>query len=254
MSGRRSQTSKSSKENKAAADQNISQQLEEINAKLAKLDSLEKLNKDLLTKLLKLSQRVDAVTVENRKLKQEVVDLKQAQLQKEVLIKGFKLEQPKQHLEAFNKVCELVGFEASKDVEEVRPLVFKQNKRTDAVLVKFWRVQDKQRFIGCVRALKRPVTPAELNIRSQNKFVLVQDHLTPEKLELHRQTWELCKLGLQRPWIYNGSTWTTHPETNKRFRVADSGDLEDLQFILVTAQQTGRKDPALSTEVIVSGN
>uniref|UniRef100_A0A8D8JRT6 (northern house mosquito) hypothetical protein n=1 Tax=Culex pipiens TaxID=7175 RepID=A0A8D8JRT6_CULPI len=254
MSGRRSQTSKSSKENKAAADQNISQQLEEINAKLAKLDSLEKLNKDLLTKLLKLSQRVDAVTVENRKLKQEVVDLKQAQLQKEVLIKGFKLEQPKQHLEAFNKVCELVGFEASKVVEEVRPLVFKQNKRTDAVLVKFWRVQDKQRFIGCVRALKRPVTLAELNIRSQNKFVLVQDHLTPEKLELHRQTWELCKLGLQRPWIYNGSTWTTHPETNKRFRVADSGDLEDLQFILVTAQQTGRKDPALSTEVIVSGN
>lgn len=111
----RSQTSKSSKENKAAADQNsnISQQLEEINAKLAKLDSLEKLNKDLLTKLLKLSQRVDAVTVENRKLKQEVVDLKQAQLQKEVLIKGFKLEQPKQHLEAFTKVGELVGFEAS---------------------------------------------------------------------------------------------------------------------------------------------
>ncbi|KAL1396354.1 hypothetical protein pipiens_010573 [Culex pipiens pipiens] len=207
MSGRRSQTSKSSKENKAAADQNsnISQQLEEINAKLAKLDSLENLNKDLLTKLLELSQRVDAVTVENRKLKQEVVDLKQAQLQKE------------------------------------------QNKRTDAVLVKFWRVQDKQRFIGCVRALKRPVTPAELNIRSQNKFVLVQYYLTPEKLELHRQTWELCKLGLQRPWIYNDSTWTTHPETNKRFRVADSGDLEDLQFILVTAQQTGRKDPALST-------
>ena len=74
MSGRRSQTSKSSKENKAAVDQNvnIAQQLQEINTKLAKLDALEKLNKDLLTKLLQLSQRVDAVTVENRKLKQEV--------------------------------------------------------------------------------------------------------------------------------------------------------------------------------------
>ncbi|EDS25660.1 UDP-glucuronosyltransferase 2B20 [Culex quinquefasciatus] len=193
----------SSKENKAAADQNsnISQQLEEINAKLAKLDSLEKLNKDLLTKLLKLSQRVDAVTVESRKCPSNI----------------------------WKPSPRFASWLASRNP---RTLVFKQNKRTDAVLVKFWRVQDKQRFIGCVRALKRPVTPAELNIRSQNKFVLVQDHLTPEKVELHRQTWELCMLGLQRPWIYNGSTWTTHPETNKRF------------------QQTGRKDPAHSTEIV----
>lgn len=229
------------------------QQLHEISVKLRKLDELEKHNKDLLKQVLQLSRRVDDVTVENRKLKQEVEDLKQDKLQKEVLIKGIKLQQPKQHQEVFNKVCEVVGFGTPKDVEEVRPLVFKQNQRTDAVVVKFRRIQDKQRFIHCVRSLKRPVTPADLNIRSQNKFVLIQDHLTPEKLKLHRQAWDLCKLGLQRPWLFKGSTWTTHPETNQRIRIADSGDIEELEFILVTSGKAGRKDPELGSEVIVSG-
>lgn len=220
-SDRRSIPTKAAKHGKLPSDQgssSISLQLQEISTKLSKLDELEKLNRELLGKLLKLTHRVDTVTVENRLLKQEIEDLKQSKLQEEVLIKGFKLEHPKQHLEVFHKVCELAGSSLAGD-EEVRPLIFKNNKRTDAVLVKFRRVEDKSRFIRNVRTLKKPLSPRDLNVRSQNKFVLVQDHLTTEKQKVHKQTWDLCKLGLQRPWFYKGSTWITHPETKKLSRV-----------------------------------
>lgn len=250
---RRSNTTKVGKESKLDGDQgnlNLTQQLQQISAKLAKLDELEKLNRDFLGQLLQLSHRVTAVTVENRLLKQEIEDLKQERLQEEVLIKGFKLQNPNHHQEVFRKVCDVVGSDAAEAVKEVRPLVFKQNKKTDAVLVKFRRVEDKSRFIQRVRALKRPVTPGDLNIKSTNKFVLIQDHLTPEKQRVHRLTWDLCKLGLQRPWFYKGSTWITHPETKKRFRVADSKDVEEVEFILVT-QGNGSSNP-INTQVTVS--
>lgn len=249
-SDRRSVNGKAVKNVKAQQDQvAITQQLQEISDKLSKLDELEKLNKELLCKLLKLSQRVDAVTVENRLLKQEIDNLKQAQLQDEILIKGFKLEHPKQHLEVFQNVCKATSFE-DPDVKEVRPLVFKKNQHTDAVLVKFWRVEDKARFIKSVRSIKKPLTPRDIGVRSKSKFILVQDHLTPEKLKLHSRTWELVKLGLQRPWFYRGSTWINHPDSKKPFCVADAKDIDDIEFILVTRE----KSHPNTNEVIESEN
>lgn len=249
MSNRRSNTAKAGKESKSNGD--VAQQLEQISAKLSKLDELEKLNRDLLGQLLKLSHRVTEVTVENRLLRQEIEDLKQERLQEEVLIKGFKLQGPEHHQEVFHKVCEVIGADVAENVKEVRPLIFKQNRKTDAVLVKFWRVGDKHQFIQRVRALKRPITPGDLNIKSMNKFVLIQDHLTPEKQRVHRLTWELCKLGLQKPWFYKGSTWVTHPETQKRLRVADSKDVDELQFLLVT-QGKVNTNSNLDNQVTVS--
>ncbi|KAL1376938.1 hypothetical protein pipiens_016593 [Culex pipiens pipiens] len=146
--------------------------------------------------LLKLSNRVTEVTVENRHLRQEIDVLKQERLQEEVLIQGIKLQGPEHNQEVFHKVCEVIGADVAENVKEVGPLIFKQNRKTDAVLVKFWRVSDKHQFIQRVRALKRPITPRDLNIKSLNKFFLIQDHLAPEKQRVHRMTWELCKLGL----------------------------------------------------------
>lgn len=251
MTSRRSVNSKVGKTSKPQIDQEaISQQLQEISAKLCKLDELEKLNKVLQGNLLKLSHRVDAVTAENRLLKQEIADLKQAQLQDEILIKGFKLERPEQHREVFQNVCKATGFEAP-DVKEVRPLVFKKNQHTDAVLVKFWRVEDKNRFIKCVRSIKKPLTPRDVNVRSKSKFILVQDHLTPEKLQLHNKAWDLTKLGLQRPWFYRGSTWISHSESKKPFRVGDLKDVDEIEFILCTREDNGHPD---LSEVIGSEN
>ncbi|KAL9705115.1 hypothetical protein quinque_008633 [Culex quinquefasciatus] len=242
MTSRRSVNSKVGKTSKPQIDQEaISQQLQEISAKLCKLDELEKLNKVLQGNLLKLSHRVDAVTAENRLLKQEIADLKQAQLQDEILIKGFKLKRPEQHREVFQNVCKATGFEAP-DVKEVRPLVFKKNQHTDAVLVKFWRVEDKNRFIKCVRSIKKPLTPRDVNVRSKSKFILVQDHLTPEKLQLHNKAWDLTKLGLQRPWFYRGSTWISHSESKKPFRVGDLKDVDEIEFILCTREDNGHPD------------
>ncbi|EDS33493.1 conserved hypothetical protein [Culex quinquefasciatus] len=255
-SDRRSINSKGGKNGKSAnsetANSTVSQQLQEISAKLQKLDDLEKLNKDLYGKLLQLAHRVDVVSAENRLLKREIEDLRQDRLQEEVLIKGFKFERPNQHLEVFRGVCERAGFDTPDDVKEVRPLVFKHNKRTDAVLVKFWRVEDKGRFIRCIRSLKKPIAPRDIDIRSPNKFILVQDHLTPEKHKIHTKAWDLCKLGLQRPWIYKGSTWITHPESNKRFRVADLGDLADIEFVLVTREGTAQGSATVQSKVTVS--
>ena len=119
------------------------------------------------------------------------------------------------------------------------------------MLVQFWGVGDKNRFIQRVRALKRPITPGDLNAKSENKFVLIQDHLTPGKQRVHRETWELCKLGLQKPWFFKGSTWITHPETQKRFRVADSKDVEEIQFLLVTQGEV-TTNSNLNNQVTVS--
>lgn len=237
--GRSSISSKASKQDKAGSscDSSISQRLDEISAKLSKLDELEKLNKDLLKSVLKLQNRIDVLATENRLLKQEVEDLKQAGLQDELLIKGVKLDSPQQCLDVWRKVSEGIGFDGSKAVKDVRPLIFQKNEHTDAVLVKFWSVEGKGRFIKSVRNLKKPLTPRDLNIKSKNKVLIFQDHLTKEKQRIHKQTGDLCKLGLQRPWIYRGSTWVIHPETKKRCCIKDSADVEKLEFVLVTAQQ-----------------
>ncbi|KAL9692577.1 hypothetical protein quinque_000128 [Culex quinquefasciatus] len=58
--------------NSETANSSVSQQLQEIYAKLQKLDDLEKLSKDLLGKLLQLAQRVDVVSAENRLLKWDI--------------------------------------------------------------------------------------------------------------------------------------------------------------------------------------
>ncbi|KAL1399143.1 hypothetical protein pipiens_008431 [Culex pipiens pipiens] len=199
-SDRRSINSKGGKNGKSVnsetANFTVSQQLQEISAKLQKLDDLEKLNKDLYGKLLQLAHRVDVVSAENRLLKREIEDLRQDRLQEEVLIKGFKLERPNQHLEVFLGVCERAGFDTPDDVKE--------------------------------------------------------DHLTPEKHKIHTKAWDLCKLGLQRPWIYKGSTWITHPESNKRFRVADLGDLADIEFVLVTREGTAQGSATVQSKVTVS--
>ncbi|KAL1400619.1 hypothetical protein pipiens_007278 [Culex pipiens pipiens] len=85
--------------NSETANSSVSQQLQEIYAKLQKLDDLEKLSKDLLGKLLQLAHRIDV---------------------EEVLIKGIMLERPNQHLEVFRGVCGRAGFNAPDDVKEVR--------------------------------------------------------------------------------------------------------------------------------------
>ncbi|KAL1375139.1 hypothetical protein pipiens_017675 [Culex pipiens pipiens] len=90
--------------NSGTANSSVSQQLQEIYAKLQKLDDLEKLSKDLLGKLLQLAHR----------------ELRQDRLQEEALIKGVKLECPNQHLEVFRGVCGRAGFNAPDDVKEVR--------------------------------------------------------------------------------------------------------------------------------------
>ncbi|KAL9698102.1 hypothetical protein quinque_001543 [Culex quinquefasciatus] len=109
--------------NSETANSSVSQQLQEISAKLQKLDDprddLEKLSKELLGKLPQLAHRVDVVSAENRLLKWEIEELWQDRLQEEVLIKGIKLERPKQHLEVFRGVCERAGFHASDDVKEI---------------------------------------------------------------------------------------------------------------------------------------
>ncbi|KAL1378621.1 hypothetical protein pipiens_015470 [Culex pipiens pipiens] len=51
--------------NSETANSSVSQQLQEIYAKLQKLDDLEKLSKDLLGKLLQLAHRIDVVSAEN---------------------------------------------------------------------------------------------------------------------------------------------------------------------------------------------
>ncbi|KAL1391557.1 hypothetical protein pipiens_003135 [Culex pipiens pipiens] len=97
--------------NSETANSSVSQQLQEIYAKLQKLDDLEKLSKDLLGKLLQLAHRIDV---------------------EEVLIKGIMLERPNQHLEVFRGVCGRAGFNAPDDVKRC---AFKNNKRADAVQV-----------------------------------------------------------------------------------------------------------------------
>lgn len=87
-SGRRSINSKSGMNGKSTNSEtpnsSVSQQLQEIYAKLRKLDDLEKLSKDLVGKL------VDVVSAENRLLKWEIEE-RQDRLQEDVLIKGIKL-------------------------------------------------------------------------------------------------------------------------------------------------------------------
>ncbi|KAL1399488.1 hypothetical protein pipiens_008173 [Culex pipiens pipiens] len=126
--------------NSETANSSVSLQLQEIYAKLQKLDDLEKLSKDLLGKLLQLAHRIDV-----------------------------------------------------------------NNKRTDAVLVKFWRVEDKGRFIRCI--LKNPLRHETNQTDSVgNKLLLNELHVTSTtfrtrvlaettlKAELKPPHWNILKL------------------------------------------------------------
>lgn len=212
----------------------IAMQLQQISAKLAKLDELEKLNKDLLESVLKLSHKVDVITRENRQLKQDILDLKQSKLQKELIIKGVKLVHPEQHIEVCNKLSTIINYPSAHSIVQIKPIVFSKNKITDAVVVKFRSLEDKKLFIKGVRNLKKPLSPCDLGIQSANKQIFVQDNLTKEKSRLHGQVKALHKIGLKSSWIYRGSTWIIHPVSNERYRIKDVEDVNEIEFQLVT--------------------
>lgn len=202
-SNRQSKGSASSGSKRIAESENIdiAEQLQVISNKLSKLDELEKLNKDLLKTVLQLTHRVDLIAQENRQLKQVISDLQQERLCKELVVKGIKLERPGHHTEICQKICDLTGFDGHKFIREVKPIILKENKATDAVIIKFWHISGKTSFASSIRKIGRPLLPRDVGVTSPNKRIILHDNLTKEKRLIHNRTKELCKLGLKSLWI-----------------------------------------------------
>lgn len=243
-------------------DGEIKKELSTIKTELRKLEKLEKLDQltesinfmsakfdEVFKDVAENKKKITAIEKENKKLKSEVMTLKQSvkilhdeRVKNDCIISGLKAESNDNALDAVLSLSKSVGVELEKSAVEVA--YFIGNKRREnankTLVVKFAAKTHKEKLMG---------SKAKLKANEDTKNIFVNDYLSKDTLSLLYHAKSLKSIGFQYVYARDGKVFCKKSEISRQILIKSEDDVDQMLLDATTNKHFNRRSMVCNRDV-----
>lgn len=208
---------------------------ESLNCLSNKYDELLAINSKLNEENQNLKASSSANLTNNRNCSDdyinEINDLKQYNIRKNIIIKGIKLTENDDPMIVFLRIANFLNSTINDSYIEDLKVRFDKNNKFSTILVKFCNFGAKKLFTGCRKGKK--ISPSDIGFTGM-KNIIIEDELTRANQDLLRESKTILKkYNFKFIWILNGRVCFKLDEKSSYYFVKSMKNLAEIEKDLI---------------------